>query len=419
MNAIEGRIRRGLDVDVIVSADEMLGSAVAGVRRRRRRRAAGVALATVAAVVVGVVAGNAVPKHHAAPVVPVERPKVRVQPSQAVWYSGIATDGTTLYFASHRCPDSVVAGRCTYPSSFTETVAQDEHFPVVLWRYADGRWDRLGAPGVSDHAQMTALPGGLLLVPEVYITDRGTFVVGPLRISLDRGESWVDWQLPWPGTKRCTATSSEMCTVAVSGDYVVVASERTWARRSIRSSSWEDISPPARGPLESFDDLGYDLLALDNGTLVAVANTVAPSPHRFYRVSRDAGSTWSEPHENPGHGTSNVERSDGSALYADCENQSQECGYYWSEDLEKWTKAPLGYERGLSACRDILDGDQRPNGAPVQVGALRYRLAIARYLHGRLVSPEELPNPDGTPHRIRRILQVSADNCKTWRPLLD
>jgi hypothetical protein len=424
MSATEDRIRRGLDADVLVSADEMLGAALLGIRRRRRRQVVTVAVATVAAVVLGVVAGTAPHDRTSKTPVPVELPKVKVEPSRLDWYSGIATDGTTLYLASHRCPGSVVAGLCTYPSNFSDAVSLDKAFPVVLWRYTDGGWERLGSAGVTDLGAMVAFPGGLLLMPAVNIPDQATYWVGPLRMSLDRGTTWVDWQLPWPGTKRCKVRSSLTCGVAVAGDYVVVASGDAWARRSIHSGGWEDISPPRRAARQQFDNRAYGMLALADGTLVATANDDA-HPDGFFRVSRDVGSTWSAPRTNPGGGTASLDRTDGSTVYATCwqvvpgtGGSTRECGTYWSADLVTWTKAGLEYVREPT-CRALRQLHWRTNEDAVRVGALRYRLALMRYLDGHIASAGELPRPDRVRHQIRHVLQVSRNSCLTWERLLE
>ena len=121
---------------------------------------------------------------------------------------------------------------------------------------------------------------------------------------------------------------------------------------------------------------------------------------------------------------------DGSALYAECNkidsvykngSTSSACGYYRSTDLEHWRKATTAETSTLNDGRPIpcvrdprtADGRWRFTDAAVRVGELVYVISYVPYLKGREVTRKQFPNLDA-PHRIRHVLERSADTCRTW-----
>jgi len=473
MSSIEERIRRGLDVETFVSADALLDLLPAGVRRRRRRRTAalvaGAAAAVIAVVTVTSLATS--PGRTAQlPLPPVQTPKSdeapSVSPSVTDWFVDVATDGSTLYATSHACPARVwngheplapaagirtpsagKSGRCT-PEDVTywpyneQGDPPERPLPVTVWRFAGAGWERLGSPGVDSSAQMLALPGGLVFVPWDAGANRrsGDETVtgttgGSLRVSADRGETWVDWKLPW-GAKRCSVQGHPGCAVGVAGEYVVAASGDRWFRRMLDSDDWEEISPPAPDvPIRDFDEFGYQLLALDDGTLVAEAKGIDPVGAGGYRVSRDVGSTWSALHDNPGQtegsgAGSDLEFAAGPAVYAVCNehvigtlNSSRGCGYYRSTDLEHWKKVPTVQVTEPNTCAPLLGTTYRSTAtlrfadAAVRLGGLVYEITLVPTVDGHEATRQELSNLDA-PHRMRQVLEVSADECQTWQSML-
>jgi hypothetical protein len=195
MNEIEQRIRRGLDVEVPVSPDAMLGAAATGVRQYRRRRTTlamtGAAATVALAIVVGVSLAD--DSSRPAPPKPIETPKkVSTPPSPGYQLDDLETDGTSLYLTTHRCPVAPVAGRCTPKDGFQGSAGPAEKaYPVALWRYAETSWERIGVPGADSFADMVALPGGLMFVPRKEAGSRET--TGPLRVSVDGGRTWQSW----------------------------------------------------------------------------------------------------------------------------------------------------------------------------------------------------------------------------------
>jgi hypothetical protein len=334
--------------------------------------------------------------------------------------------GASLYVTSHSCPGQVVAGLCTVQSDFYHAPPL-KAYPVTLWRYADGRWEDLGQPGVFSYAAMMRFPGGLLFVSRTHSEERGYRVTGPLRVSSDEGRTWQSWPIPKPhrGCQGDFAGPAEgPCNVAVVGDYVFVTSEFGWIRRSIRSGGWEDVALPKRARLYPFDTGSYGLLALDDGTLVATVNNPDDDgPKGFFRVSKDFGATWSAPRRNPGP-HSDVVAVDGSALYAACQGTDQTCSWYRSTDLEHWRKATADEALHLNdgdpvPCRrdyQVEGQSRRLTPHAVQVGTLVYGLSDWAYLRGREATRKELPDIDQA-HRIRRVLEQSADSCVTWTPV--
>jgi hypothetical protein len=433
MSAIEERIRQGLDVEVSVSADAMLDAAAAGVRQRRRRRTTAIVVGSVAAVAVvavAIVAGGASPHRKSEPPPPIKTPEVEVTPALSDWFADLESDGTTLYLTTHRCPGKVSTGHCTPKEGFWNgrAPAPMKAYPVTLWRYADTTWERLGSPGVSSYAEMKALPDGLVFVPRNPETQGDAR--GPLRVSLDRGETWADWQLP-KAVARCDWGEQNWCNVAIAGDYVVAANGDKWARRNITSGDWEDVSPPARTHTNDFDDPGYGLLVLDDGTLVATANSINPALGGTYRVSRDFGSTWSKPHDNPGD-ASTFDLVDGSTAYATCwelvpgygGDSSTSCGYYRSTDLTHWTKLRAGDGPALDrhdqpvACARATGRTWRFTDSAVRVGDFVFAISSAHFVNGHEAARKELQNLDA-PHRLRHVLEFSTDDCQTWEPMID
>jgi hypothetical protein len=320
----------------------------------------------------------------------------------------------------------VAAGLCTVQSDFDHAPFL-KAFPLTLWRYADGRWEDLGQPGVFSYAEMMGLPGGLLFVPRTHSEAAGFQITGPLQVSSDEGRTWESWPIPQQH-RRCRSDYSGPgrgpCSVAVAGDYVFITSNFGWIRRSIRSGGWEDVAPPKRARVYDFDAGSYSLLTLDDGTLIATANNpVSDHPTGFFRVSKDFGSTWSAPHPNPGQ-YSLVSTVDGSVLYAECQARVGSCGWYRSTDLEHWRKATADEALRLSdgntvPCRRVYRNEgesRRLTPHPVQVGELVYGISDWAYLRGREVTRKELPNIDFA-HRIRRVLERSADHCATWAPV--
>jgi hypothetical protein len=265
-----------------------------------------------------------------------------------------------------------------------------------------------------------------MFVPRDHEAARSTD--GPVQVSLDGGKTWESWKLPWK-TENCSGALDEMCDVVVAGDYVIAASGRSWARRHITSDEWEDISPPRRKAINDFDQLGWNVLALDDGTLIATANNLNPSGKGFYRVSHDAGSTWGAPRDNPGqtspgHG-SFVDRVDGEAAYAECwelvpgygGDSSRSCGYYRSTDLEHWTK----FEASLDVTPKLCSRRTGPTWTMTEVvermGGTTYEIASVPLVKGHAATRTELEHLD-LPHRVRQVLEFSVDSCQTWRPLL-
>lgn len=353
-----------------------------------------------------------------------------IGPSPSDWLAELETDGTALYLTTHDCPGRVDAGHCTFRGNFPPPM---KAYPVTPWRYADGTWEKLSQPGVfSSYAEMMALPGGLMFVPRD--PDSGGSATGPLRVSLDEGRTWDDWQIP-DERRRCRSSfvgpGSGPCTVEVAGNYVVVASNYGWVRREVDSGDWEDITPPKRARMSDDDSLGYDLLTLGDGTLVATANNVMTGPGGSYRVSRDFGSTWGAPHDNPGE-ISTVDMVDGSTLYASCLKidfvsggsiGSSGCGQYRSTDLEHWTKVKQGdgpawtsFDKPI-ACTRTPGPTWRSNESAVRVGGLVYAITSVPYVKGREATRKDLAHLD-LPHRVRHVLEVSGDSCKTWAPVL-
>jgi hypothetical protein len=354
-----------------------------------------------------------------------------IEPSPTDWLSDLETDGTSLYLTTHDCPGRVRSGNCTIKGDFPPRM---KAYPLTPWRYADGRWERLSQPGVfSSYAEMSVLPGGLMFVPQDPSTGRNP--TGPLRVSLDEGRTWEDWQIP-EARRRCrsgfSGPRSGPCAVGVAGDYVVIASNFGWVRRNVDSGDWEDITPPKRRPMNDDDALGYGLLVLDDGTLVATANNVRPGPGGSYRVSRDFGSTWGTTQDNPGE-LSEVDLVDGSTLYATCVQidfvsegsiSSSGCGQYRSTDLEDWTKVKEGKgpaldnDNELLACSRVPDPSWRLTESAVRVGDVVYAITYVPYVKGREATRRNLDHLD-LPHRVRHVLEVSADKCRTWAPVLN
>jgi hypothetical protein len=211
---------------------------------------------------------------------------------------------------------------------------------------------------------------------------------------------------------------------------VVAANGATWVRRHISSGGWEDVSPPKRVPLQDFDELGWSVLALDDGTLIATANNLRPGGEAFYRVSRDAGSTWGALHDNPGQtsagGSSFLDRVDGEAAYAECwelvpgygGDSGRSCGYYRSTDLEHWTKFEQVLDYRPNICTRPAGPTWRMTEVAERVGGVVYAIATAHLVNGHEDTRTELDNLDA-PHRVRHLLEVSVDDCQTWEPLLD
>jgi hypothetical protein len=346
-------------------------------------------------------------------------------PTAREWLADIAPVGASLYVTSHSCPGQVAAGICTVQADFGG-VPELKAFPLTLWRYTDERWEDLGQPGVFSYAEMMGLPGGLLFVPRTHTEAAGFQTTGPLRVSSDEGRTWESWAIPQQH-RRCRADYSGPgigpCSVAVAGEYVFITSNFGWIRRSIRSGGWEDVALPKRARVHEFDSGGYGLLTLDDGTLIATANNpFSDSPKGFFRVSKDFGSTWSAPRTNPGR-HSDLGAVDGSVLYAECQGKDYSCGWYRTTDLEHWQKATAAEESTLSDGRPIAchayrrEGpSQRQTKRAARVGSVVYGITTVPYLNGREAMRTELANLD-LPHRIRHVLEESADSCATWAPV--
>lgn len=344
-------------------------------------------------------------------------------PPPSEWLSDLDADGSSLYLTSHSCPGQVAAGQCTLQSDF-RLPTRIKPFPVTLWRYADGSWENLGEPGVFSTADMKVLAGGLMFVPRTDDGSSGGLPTGPLRVSLDEGKTWDDWQIPQQ-QRRCRRSGP--CTLGVAGGYAVIASNFGWIRRNVSSRGWEDITPPKRAPIHDDDTVGYGLLVLEDGTLIATVNNITPGPGGYFRVSRDFGSTWSAPHSNPGK-ISEVDSVDGSTLYASCwkidfvsssGTGHSGCGRYRTTDLEHWTKATTADESGTCR-RDLpLPGpDWRQTVSAVRVGELVYRITYVPYVKGHEATQKDLAHLD-LPHRVRHILETSSDSCRTWEQVLN
>ena len=347
-------------------------------------------------------------------------------PAPSEWLSDLEDAGTALYVSTHSCPGQVTAGVCTIKP---EPAGQLKAFPLTLWRYADGNWQDLGQPGVFSFTTMQALPGGLLFVPLTDNAEAGGMPTGPLRVSVDEGKTWADWEIPQQ-QRRCRSDFSGPgtgpCQVIVAGDYVVITSNYGWVRRQVGAQDWEDITPPKRKPVRDSDDLGYGALALSDGTLIAtVAGRDSPGPGGYYLVSRDAGSTWSAPHANPGT-ISEVDGVDGSTLYATCwkvervsagSTRSSECGRYRTTDLEHWTRAAAA-ESPRPCRRESLRSDPRfaEHGPYVRFAGQVYGIATALYVTGHEATRADLERPGQ--RRLGHLLERSADGCKTWTVVL-
>jgi hypothetical protein len=341
-------------------------------------------------------------------------------PSAREWLTDLDTDGTSLYVTSHSCPRQVEAGVCTIKGSTSPE--RLKAFPLTLWRYTGGRWEDLGQPGVFSYSDMTVLPGGFMFAP---LTEpHGGAVIGPLRVSVDDGATWADWPIPQE-KRRCingfSGPGRGPCTVAVAGDYVVIASNYGWIRRNLHSGGWEAIALPKRARMYDFDGLGYGLLTLADGTLIATANNPgSEGPNGFFRVSQDFGATWSGPRGFPGK-HSDAAAVDGSALYAACQGKNYNCGWYRSTDLEHWRKATDAEAARLNDGRPVpcvravrpTDGRWRFTETAVRVGEIVYAISYVPYLKGREVTRKEFPILDA-PHRIRHVLERAADSCRTW-----
>ena len=353
-------------------------------------------------------------------------------PSPRDWLDRVHSDGTTLYVTSHSCPGKVAAGFCTI-SGFTRKL---KAFPLTLWRYTDGSWEDLGQPGVFSYSDLKVGPGRLVFVPFNEHPSAGRVVTGPLRVSLDAGKTWGDWPIPQQA-RRCHATyigpgSGGPCTVAIAGEYVVIASPLGWIRRHVESSSWEDITPPKRAASRDFDALDYGLFALEDGTLIATVNGQEGGRRGFFRVSRDGGSTWSSPHDNPGQ-HSQIDAADGSALYAACwkvlsssprGTSSESCGHYRSTDLEHWRKATAAEDFNLNdgrptPCRRVYRREgpsRRQTDSSVRVGAFVYAVTYVPYVKGREATHKELRHFD-LQHEVRHVLERTTVRCEAWQPV--
>jgi hypothetical protein len=344
-------------------------------------------------------------------------------PGPQDWLDRVHSDGRTLYVTSHSCPGKVAAGFCTI-SGFTRKL---KAFPLTLWRYTDGSWEDLGQPGVFSYSDLEVLRDVLVFVPRTDSPSSGGAATGPLRVSLDAGKTWNDWAIPQQ-PRRCHSTYSGPgtggpCTVAVAGDYVVIASPLGWIRRHVASSTWEDVTPPKRAASHDFDSLDHGLLALDDGTLLATVNNCCSNgPKGFFRVSKDFGATWGGPQPNPGE-HSQVTVVDGSAVYAECFGKDYSCGWYKSTDLEHWRKATVAEVHELNdgrptPCRRVYRPEgpsRRQTDSSVRVGALVYGITYVPYVKGREATHKELRHFD-LPHQVRHVLEVSTDRC-VWRPV--
>jgi hypothetical protein len=344
---------------------------------------------------------------------------VSTGPSPREWLVKLYADGPSLYLTSHSCPGQVAAGRCTIPGDVH--FWSEKAFPLRLWRYADGGWHDLGPPGVFSYADLKVQRGRLVFVPR---TGYGESSTGPLRVSLDAGRTWIDWQIPQQRS-RCrsgfSGPGSGPCTVALAGDLVVVASNYGWIRRDVRSGGWVDITPPKRARLGDNDEGGYGLLALGDGTLVATASAFGDAgPNGYYLVSKDGGSTWSSPHQNPG-ARSTLDVVDGSVVYATC-GSSPGCGGYRSADLEHWRKATAAEVAILNdgepiACRRALQGaNRRWTEYALRIGPVVYAIASVPYVAGHEATSKDLPTFNRS-YRSSHLLERSADGCRTWGPV--
>ena len=462
MNAIEDRIRRGLDADVSVSTHALFEAAAAGAMRRRRQQrwAVGAAAVCATAVTAVAVALAAVPDGESKkpgpvdnPTLPLETPNVTsTPPPLSDWSLELDTDGTTVYLATRSCPRELREGVCEARAGelINDAFTSGHQFgsaPVSLWRY-DGRgWASVGrVPDVSTPDLSSGEAGAPLMrvgsgVVAFVPVGPGDVPTGQVVVSADEGESWETWQLPW-SADRCSSGTDLGCRVEVSGEYVVAASGATWMRRAVGSADWDDISPPRRTPRDSWDDDRFGLLALDDGTLVATVDdfptTVAadtgesmPGKPGHYRVSRDAGSTWSESRNNPGAAGEVVQWDafpggsvEGETVYAQClildpvdGEPSSQCERYWSsDDLVHWTKVPR--PDGPDAACPTFDARDRVDYESIaHVGSRTYALAHVPYVDGHVATWAELPHLD-MPHDVRHVLVFSTDGCRTWSPLL-
>lgn len=353
-------------------------------------------------------------------------------PGPTDWLSALESDGTALYMTAHACSGTVELGHCTTQGDFPPPL---EPQPVALWRYDGRQWVALGRPGVDSVAEMHAFPGGLLFVPRSAEPEALSGMAGPLRVSSDEGRTWEDWTVPDPDG-RCGVsydTSVEACKVVVAGAYLVVAGEGRWLRRGLRAGAWEDITPPAvagRRP----SPYGYEsgALALRDGTLVATVNPIdAGEPGGYYQVLRSGSTTWSAPRDNPG-GASQVLAVEGATVFAPCfvpgtvrvnEVEATRCGEYRTTDLEHWTRVdlPAGTvpEHGAVCTRvPPRDGSSmRESTLSERVGRFVYALTEVPFVHGREATRATLASLDH-PHRIRHVLERSADGCRTWAEVL-
>jgi hypothetical protein len=298
-------------------------------------------------------------------------------------------------------------------------------YPLNLWRVVDGSWTDLGSPGAFSSSEMAALTGGLVFVPYSFDEARGATVASPLRVSRDRGETWEDWEIPQK-ERRCRSDFSGIgvgpCTVMAGGDYVVIASNYGWVRRSIRGGGWKDITPPRRARINDDDPGGYGVLALNDGTLIATANHDWGEPDSTYRVSRDGGATWGAAQRAPGD-TSTVDRAVGSTVYATCWKRVgaglAECGAYASTDLEHWTHVAQGVAPDVShssmidACRRSPTSPYRETASSAGIGPTVYAITAVHYVHGREATRKTLRSLDFA-HRVGHVLERSTDDCKTW-----
>ena len=70
--------------------------------------------------------------------------------------------------------------------------------------------------------------------------------------------------------------------------------------------------------------------------------------------------------------------------------------------------------------RDVAHRGHRRHGQQlrIRVGGLVYEIADVHDVGGRVALLKEFKNLDA-PHRARRVLEVSADDCQTWESMLD
>lgn len=436
MTELEDRIRRGLGANVSVSVDDLISAAAAGAQRSRRRHrwavgvgAAGATLATTAAIAIATLPNGS---HKSGPPQPAPPPPAESteapssSPSVGDWPFEIDTDGSSVYLITVPCPGQLRKGFCENEGGQNESgfVTGDERgeSTVSLWRYEGQTWTDLGeVPRVSAKAQAPGevsapswLPVGLMRAgPGALVLPGSTF--GELVVSGDDGDTWESWRLPWQPSQ--CENGFVPCNVAVTGEYVVAAAGTTWLRREAGSDEWEDVTPPERSPYYEADDGRYGLLALDDGTLIAFAPDVRATTGS-YRVSTDAGSTWSDLRPNPGDHSEfdSVGGVQGSTAYATCWTvDGRQCGWYRSSDLVHWTL--VGADQGPdSSCRPRQGDVDNEYESVVQVGSLTYAIAHVQYLDGH-PARQELSSLDA-PHDVRHVLRVSADGCRTWEPVL-